>query len=205
MQYWFSSDYHFYHDKIRFYENRPFQSIEEMNETIIKRHNERVKKDDIVFFLGDIGFYASSERAFRGEGMPMRAMDLLSLMNGSFTRVLGNHDTKANKAYTPVHSINLSISGLRAQLIHNPDQANLNNNLIICGHCHSKFKTKEIMNDKGIPVLIINVAVENNNYRPFNWDELKAMWDLWVKNHPKRKIILSNLFQPKRLVYKKKE
>ena len=53
MNYWWTSDYHFSHANIIKYCDRPFESVEEMNEAIIKRHNERVKPEDTVFFLGD--------------------------------------------------------------------------------------------------------------------------------------------------------
>lgn len=197
MNYWFSSDYHFYHANIIKYENRPFKNVEEMNSAIIKRHNERVKKEDIVFFLGDLGFYASAEKAKRGEGMPVRALDLLSQMNGTFYRVCGNHDKRANKLKIPVHSIVLLMSGMRVQLIHNFEHANLDNHLILCGHSHGKFQTKEVINKQGVPVHIINVSVENKNYYPFSWDEIMSIWSVWLKQHPKRKLILSNLKKEK--------
>ena len=54
MNYWWTSDYHFSHFNIIRYCKRPFKTAEEMNETIIKRHNERVKPDDTVFFLGGL-------------------------------------------------------------------------------------------------------------------------------------------------------
>ncbi len=54
MNYWWTSDYHFSHANIiRYcirYCNRPFETVEEMNETIIRKHNERVKPEDTVFF-----------------------------------------------------------------------------------------------------------------------------------------------------------
>ena len=56
MNYWWASDYHFSHHNIIRYCGRPFKDIEEMNATIIARHNERVKPDDTVFFLGDFVF-----------------------------------------------------------------------------------------------------------------------------------------------------
>lgn len=197
MQYWFSSDYHFFHHNIIKYENRPFKNVEEMNNTIIKRQNERVKKDDILFFLGDLGFYASSNKVERGEGMPMRALDLFNQINGIKYRVCGNHDKRANKLKIPIHSIYLNMSGMSVQLIHNYEHANLENNLILCGHSHGKFQTKEVVNKHGVPVLIINTCVENKNYYPFSWDEIMSIWSVWLKNHPKRKIILSNLQKEK--------
>jgi len=195
MQYFFSSDYHFFHDKIREYENRPFKDVETMNSEIVRRHNERVKKDDVVFFLGDLGFYASAKKAHRGEGLPVNALTMLEQMNGKFYRIAGNHDKHSNKIYIPVFSITLKIAGLNVQLIHNPEHANLNNNLIICGHCHGKFKTKEVLNEKGTPILIINVSVENFDYRPITWDEIKSIWDKWLHSHPKKKVITKCLTQ----------
>ena len=49
----FTSDYHFKHANIIKYCHRPFQNVEEMNETIITNHNARVLEDDMVFDLGD--------------------------------------------------------------------------------------------------------------------------------------------------------
>ena len=56
MNYWWTSDYHFSHFNIIRYCNRPFETAEEMNETIIRKHNERVQPEDTVFFLGDFIF-----------------------------------------------------------------------------------------------------------------------------------------------------
>ena len=36
---WFTSDTHFFHDKIVEYSQRPFASVEEMNEELIARWN----------------------------------------------------------------------------------------------------------------------------------------------------------------------
>ncbi|MCG2708606.1 MAG: hypothetical protein L6404_08205 [Candidatus Omnitrophica bacterium] len=50
MNYWWTSDYHFSHFNIIRYCKRPFETAEEMNETIIRKHNERIKSEDTVFF-----------------------------------------------------------------------------------------------------------------------------------------------------------
>ena len=49
----FTSDTHFYHGNIIRFCNRPFKSVEMMNETIISNWNNTVGQDDIVFHLGN--------------------------------------------------------------------------------------------------------------------------------------------------------
>jgi calcineurin-like phosphoesterase family protein len=193
MKYFFVSDFHFFHKNIIKYENRPFQSVEEMNETIIKRHNEKVKKDDIVFFLGDWGFYASKQKEFRGEGMPIRISELQQKLNGVFYSIKGNHDKVENKLNIPNYRMILNKGGIYINLVHRPQDTVIYDYqhyypLTICGHCHSKFKTKEIEKDEKI-ALIINVSVETNNYYPYSFEEIMAIYWRWLSSHPKRKEI----------------
>lgn len=74
-------DQHFYHKNIIYYTRGNFSSTLEMNEYIIKLHNETVGKEDIVIFLGDFCFKNSCIEK------------ILSCMNGHKYLVLGNHDS----------------------------------------------------------------------------------------------------------------
>lgn len=74
------SDHHFYHDNIISYERSEFQSIIEMNEYIINRHNNIISNDDIAIFLGDFCFKKS------------KIKDILNRMNGHKYLLFGNHD-----------------------------------------------------------------------------------------------------------------
>ena len=49
---WFTADFHLGHKNIIRYCNRPFDTVEEMNRTIIERLNSLVKTNDILYFLG---------------------------------------------------------------------------------------------------------------------------------------------------------
>lgn len=80
MRKWFTSDQHFGHQNIIKYCNRPFSSVTEMNEEIIRRHNEVVKPEDYVFFLGDFS-------------MSFKSVELYAKrLNGKKHLIPGNHD-----------------------------------------------------------------------------------------------------------------
>lgn len=77
----FTSDTHFKHANIIKFCERPFGSIEEMNEALIANWNRVVGKDDFVFHLGDFCFGGSE--AWNS---------ILDRLNGKIYLVLGNHD-----------------------------------------------------------------------------------------------------------------
>lgn len=79
---WFTSDLHFWHKNICKYCNRPYKSVEEMNEHIIKKWNFFIKEDDVVFLLGDIGFCGIE-----------KLRPLMSQLNGKIYLIQGNHDS----------------------------------------------------------------------------------------------------------------
>jgi calcineurin-like phosphoesterase family protein len=56
MSIWFTSDNHFGHKRIIELANRPFSSLNEMDECMIVRWNDRVKPGDIVYHVGDFAF-----------------------------------------------------------------------------------------------------------------------------------------------------
>lgn len=76
-----TSDLHFWHKNIIRYSNRPFDSIDEMNECFIDNWNAKVRSTDIVFNLGDFAFCKSDE-----------VIKILSRLNGTQYFVYGNHD-----------------------------------------------------------------------------------------------------------------
>lgn len=80
---YFTADTHFNHRNIIKYCDRPFDSVEEMNETLIENWNSKVDPDDHVFFLGDFGYG------------PLDAIK--SKLNGKIFFITGNHDKDASK------------------------------------------------------------------------------------------------------------
>lgn len=84
---WFVSDHHFHHKNILGFKRpdgsplRDFSSVEEMNETMIERHNEVVRDGDRVYFLGDVTFEY---------GPPLDY--IMKKLRGSKRLIVGNHD-----------------------------------------------------------------------------------------------------------------
>lgn len=180
MKTWFTSDFHFFHNNIIKYCNRPFESVEKMNETIIRKYNERVKKNDTVFFLGDFGFFASRNRAFRGEGQPFKPKDIIKKLNGNFIHVAGNHDKNSNKMQSKIQEIIIHVAKTDIQLIHNPENARTSYELILCGHVHERWKVKEITK-RNKTSLIINCSVDAWDFYPVSWDEIQGLYFRWKK------------------------
>ena len=81
MELFLTADHHFGHLKICEMTNRPFASVEEMNETLIANHNAVVKPGDRVIFLGDVCM-----------GKLANTLPLVARMNGHKILILGNHD-----------------------------------------------------------------------------------------------------------------
>jgi calcineurin-like phosphoesterase family protein len=91
---WVAADHHFGHVNILTFKRddgtmlRSFKNIEEHDETIIARHNERVDPSDRVYLLGDVV-------------INRRNLFLLGRLRGRLVLVKGNHDTFALKDYLP--------------------------------------------------------------------------------------------------------
>lgn len=85
MNIWISSDYHFNHDKEFIWKARGFESVEEMNETIVKKNNECVAPEDTLIICGDL-MLGGADKLEEG-------LALLNRMNGLKLVVGGNHDT----------------------------------------------------------------------------------------------------------------
>lgn len=88
MKFFAISDTHFGHAKIIDYCNRPFSSVEEMDEVMIKNWNETVSNNDTVLHLGDFGL-----------GNKEYIASIVKRLNGKKILILGNHDNWSEQTY----------------------------------------------------------------------------------------------------------
>lgn len=83
---WFTSDLHFYHNNVIKHCDRPFSSLKEMHKTLIENWNNKVKKREMVWVLGDFSF-AGIETT----------REIVEQLNGDIRIVRGNHDKQAKQ------------------------------------------------------------------------------------------------------------
>ena len=191
MNIYFTSDQHFNHANIIRYCNRPFDSVEEMNEHIIKQYNSVVRDEDVVYFLGDIGMGNITQ--------------IIKRLKGVKILVQGNHDKRGRKSYIKmgfscvVEDLRLKVGKRLVNVSHVPYRKTIssfinelklafldkrakslkqrihrfkhrhklikkfNGDYTICGHVHTAWVTK----DKNI-----NIGVDMWNFKPVPIEKL---------------------------------
>ena len=178
MKYWFTADLHLFHDNIRKYCNRPFDTLEEMNDSLIRHWNERVKEEDIVFHIGDF-LFRNSPGGKKGEGEPVKSRDIEKLLNGKIIHCRGNHD-RNNSTKTIVERMVIKYGHHRVNLVHNPAYVDTNYKVNFVGHVHSNWKIKRIRRGFGFTDAI-NVGVDVWNFMPVTFEEIFKRYNRWKK------------------------
>ena len=82
-----TSDTHYYHNNVIEYSNRPFRDLEEMHDTLVNNWNTVVKKNDIVYHLGDFCLTTNVSQI----------QAILRRLNGKIRLIQGNHDKWVKK------------------------------------------------------------------------------------------------------------
>lgn len=170
-QVFFTADTHFGHANIIPYCHRPFSSVEEMDETLIRNWNAVIPPDATVFHLGDFAL-DSKERwgeLFRG-------------LNGKEKYlVLGNHDrSRISNGYDPGFSgifdrTCINVDGQLVLLNHTPLEKLPSDVWQFYGHIHSGPLNYD---NKALPLLETllptqyDVGVDNNDFRPISYKHL---------------------------------
>lgn len=94
---WFTADTHFGHANIIKYSNRPFKTVDEMNNVLIENINQVVKDNDILYHLGDWSFDTGEEYRHK-----VKCKNIIL--------ILGNHDKRLKKSlFKEVHPHRIEI------------------------------------------------------------------------------------------------
>ena len=184
---YYISDLHFGHKNVLKFDNRPYFTLTEMKEDIIKRWNERVKKNDNVYILGDVFWYNDE------------AVEILEQLKGNLFLLKGNHDrlnSEMEKYFVWVKDIAVikdkSENGEEHHVVlshfpiahwqgqdHNPPYIHL------YGHIHDGRDTRPFEQygrmweqATGKPFMAMNVGCMKDymDYTPRTLDEIMSAW-----------------------------
>ena len=178
---YFTADTHFYHENIIKYCDRKFDTVEEMNQTIITRWNDRVSKNDTVYHLGDFVCHYIPGIKNRKEFIPIlrkKTKELIDKLNGNIILIAGNHDRATfdgvfeELGLTGFYECDmvLNITGIgEVKMAHHPQYEG--EGIILCGHVHEKWIVKRPTEK----LININVGVDQWDYYPITDKEIKRL------------------------------
>lgn len=170
MNQWLTSDLHFWHRNVITYCNRPWGSVEEMNEGLIEKWNQNVRDNDLVTVLGDFAMASAG-----------RIAEIVPRLRGHKVLVMGNHDWNYKEkrwlewGFERVHMGTIRVD--KMLLNHFPYRGQQHDQryfdampedkgeILLHGHVHNAWKRKGRM---------LNVGVDQWDYRPVNLAEILA-------------------------------
>lgn len=186
----FTADTHFWHRNVINYCQRPWKTIEEMNQGIIDNWNSVVTSGDEVYILGDVAFCGTK-----------KLVEIMSQLNGRKHLIIGNHDRQninikngLNMGFASVNDymlMDLPIIGLtllnhfpylhgdtdqRGKLRHleyRPEDEGL---WLFHGHIHNGLGSWRVKNG------MVNVGVDVWDYKPVSIDKIIYSIDQFIRN-----------------------
>ena len=180
MSLFFTADSHYGHKNILKYAKRPFETVELMNEALIRNWNSVVGPDDTIWHLGDFAF-----------GNVDAVRNILLRLNGKKNFILGNHDKVIRNDFLNVFEnrnflkSNKHFHNIQEILVPDTEQ-DTDQRIVMChfpieswnhahhgswhlhGHCHGSLPSAE---DKAR----LDVGVDVHNYTPISYDQVKVI------------------------------
>lgn len=187
MERYYIADLHFGHKNALRFDERPFDTIGEHDEELIRRWNGVVKNDDKVYILGDISWTP-----------PKPTVAVIDRLNGIKYLITGNHDKNLcrNQAFaerfaeiTPYMEIHIA-KGMGVVLSHYPIPCfnrHFSGWYHLYGHVHKSGEWQMMENIRaefergGFRCNMINIGcmLPYMDYTPRTLEEISAGYDLW--------------------------
>lgn len=174
---WFTSDQHFLHSNIINYCDRPFSTIEEMDEKLIEDWNAFIKDGDTIFHLGDfsLGTFEQVAPIFKRLNGRIVMLD----MDWHHDRrwiVFARHSAEIKNLKLISPSTVIKLDEQYIHLSHYPlarwDRQHYGS-WHLFGHCHGRFRPVGLAMDVGVDA----VEHEVGKFRPLSLDEVKCFMD----------------------------
>lgn len=145
------------------HKKRPFETVEEMEEELIKRNNKLVKSSDVVFHLGN---FSSEDKK--------KTHEIIRRLKGKHVFLRGGNDRWMKK--------NFYLYEIKVEKLSNNDK------VVLCSYplrnwplshfnSYHVYANRYIKNEKFFGKTM-NVSVECNDYYPFSEEEIIDIMDL---------------------------
>lgn len=166
---------HYFHKNIIRYCKRPFDNINEMNETMIKNYNSVIGENDEVYFLGDFAQCPIND-----------ILTVLLKLNGQKFFILGDHDKQIYLCRSYFNKISpmmkIKINNITVTLCHYSMRVwskSHYNSWHLYSHSHGQLDPQGKSWD---------VGVDNNNFIPLSEIQIEKI----MKNRPNNFNLINN-------------
>ena len=169
----FASDLHFGHKNIVDLCKRPFVDVDEMDAVLIERWNRKVKKNDIVYLIGDVVWDKKKVAYY------------MEQLSGKKILVAGNHDStwikreECQKYFEEiVLYLEVHLNGHPITMCHYPmlewrssrEESKRKLGYLIHGHIHNRIADE--YRQLFLQFNALNAGVDVNDFAPVTFDEL---------------------------------
>lgn len=193
MTIWFTSDFHIGHKRILELTDRPFDTVEEMNEALVRNHNEMVSPIDTTYFLGDMVMGGWRDN-----------IHYIDRLNGKKILIVGNHDAPFTNARRGASKV----AEVTDEYLHHFDEVFWEHKIdgfalshfpydgdshgedrhadhrpvdigepLVHGHVHSK----DIVTKSTNGTFQYHVGVDAHDMRPVTFDTIKATYEWFIR------------------------
>lgn len=168
MTVWFTSDLHFGHARVIEFCKRPYTTVQEMNEALVRNWNSVVRPGDRVYVLGDLTFQR-----------PEEAKKTLARLMGQVYLIAGNHDREgtlkvcADRFVWIKDYFELKVDEQRIIMSHYPFltwNGCHKGSWHLHGHCHGSLPA-----EYNTYARRLDVGVDVHDYFPVDFDTVKQL------------------------------
>lgn len=160
----FTADTHYNHANIIKYCNRPFKTVQEMNDCMVDKTNQIIQPNDTLWHLGDLAWLH-----------PEEILDKINCRH--INLVFGNHDIRIKQRLSQLEKqkritiykgfVDLKINGQKITLCHYPMlswNCSYHGSWHLFGHVHGR--------NCGAGPNSYDVGVDNNRFAPISLEEI---------------------------------
>lgn len=177
MSYFFTADWHLWHQKILLLAGRPFDDIETHNQVIQSNINHRVGPKDHLVIMGDVAFGSASRLSKWLDGLRCKNLHLVNGNHDDTVQTLVKREPGRFKRHGDVLQYQIPWPGrdkpvhvFCSHYAHRVWNKSHYGSYHVYGHSHGTLADDPNARS-------MDVGVDTNNFRPWSLDEIVALLD----------------------------